>query len=276
MTPNINSKTVFFLEPSTQQSKPATVSEWHNIGQDSDLYLEWLESKQLLHQHLIADDAEFMRQKVMALEESRQHMTEEEEELSMPLMTMTAADEVQPFDVAPLPIPKAAMSTPDEVLSANDNTYWQPEQSPPHTQPEVRRKLKKKKKKRFLSRPPEHPEMQQEEQVPQQNEEEERNDLLERLDKLRLKFKNSAIPQDIESKETHIMRAVLHRNIVQLKRARTLAMMKLGMAAGLIVVEFVLAHFCRIDMSRFMKWHYANVFFVFCFFDFVLTGDVCT
>ena len=36
-------------------------------------------------------------------------------------------------------------------------------------------------------------------------------------------------------------------------------MYKLGMAAILVVTEFLIARFTGLDMGRFMKWHYSNV-----------------
>ena len=85
-----------------------------------------------------------------------------------------------------------------------------------------------------------------------------RQELLQRLDTPRAKFKGSVIPDNIENEKTQVVKAILERNITNLKRARSVAMYKLGMAAVLIVMEFLLAKFCRLDMARFMKWYYAN------------------
>lgn len=53
-------------------------------------------------------------------------------------------------------------------------------------------------------------------------EESERETLLRQLDLLRLKFKQSVIPTDIETQTTPAVRLVVERNLVNLKRARTI------------------------------------------------------
>ena len=46
---------------------------------------------------------------------------------------------------------------------------------------------------------------------------------------------------------------VVERNLVSLRRARNVAMYKLGLAAMLVVTEFLLARLTRLDMSRLEK-----------------------
>jgi hypothetical protein len=48
----------------------------------------------------------------------------------------------------------------------------------------------------------------------------ERQGLLQKLDLLRLKFKQSIIPTDIERQKTPVVRMVMERNMLQLKRVR--------------------------------------------------------
>ena len=55
----------------------------------------------------------------------------------------------------------------------------------------------------------------------------EREALLRQLDLLRLKFKQSVIPPDIETQATPAVRLIVERNLVNLKRARNIAMYKL-------------------------------------------------
>ena len=87
----------------------------------------------------------------------------------------------------------------------------------------------------------------------------EREALLRQLDLLRLKFKQSIIPPDIETKATPAVRLIVERNLTNLKRHRNTAMYKLGLAAFLVIIEFVLARLLRLDMSRFLAWHCANL-----------------
>lgn len=87
----------------------------------------------------------------------------------------------------------------------------------------------------------------------------ERQTLLRQLDLLRLKFKQSIIPPDIETQATPTVRLVVERNLTNLRRCRNLAMYKLGLAAFLVVLEFLLARLTRLDMSRFLAWHCANL-----------------
>lgn len=86
-----------------------------------------------------------------------------------------------------------------------------------------------------------------------------RQALLKQLDVLRMKFKENVIPANIEQEETHVVRLVVERNLLQLKRARNTAMYKLGMAAFLVVMEFILARLTRLDLSGFIGWHAANL-----------------
>lgn len=81
----------------------------------------------------------------------------------------------------------------------------------------------------------------------------ERQTLLRQLDLLRMKFRQSVIPPDIETQTTPAVRLVVERNLVCLRRARNVAMYKLGLAAILVVMEFLLSRLTRLDMSRF--WH---------------------
>ena len=50
------------------------------------------------------------------------------------------------------------------------------------------------------------------------------------------------------------MRLIVERNLVNLKRMRNIATYNLGLAAFLVVMEFVLARLTRLDMSRFLAW----------------------
>jgi len=57
---------------------------------------------------------------------------------------------------------------------------------------------------------------------------EERQQLLKQLDVLRLKFKEHVIPSNIENQDTRAVRLVVERNLLQLKRARNVAMYRTG------------------------------------------------
>ena len=59
---------------------------------------------------------------------------------------------------------------------------------------------------------------------PTQEEQMERQNLLRQLDLLRLKFKQSIIPTDIEQQHLPVVKMVVERNLAQLKRARNVAM----------------------------------------------------
>jgi hypothetical protein len=61
-------------------------------------------------------------------------------------------------------------------------------------------------------------------EVPVPEDDTERQNLLRQLDLLRLKFKQSVIPQDIETQPTPAVRCIIERNLVNLKRARNIAM----------------------------------------------------
>jgi hypothetical protein len=77
-----------------------------------------------------------------------------------------------------------------------------------------------------------------------------------------MRFKDARIPQDIEHNKTITnsdIRRVVTRNIAQLRRNRNVATYKLGMVGSLLLMELFFARFCRLDMSRFMKWHYSNM-----------------
>ena len=86
----------------------------------------------------------------------------------------------------------------------------------------------------------------------------ERQTLLRQLDLLRLRFKQSIIPKDIENQRTPVVKLVVERNLAQLKRARNIAMYKLGLAAVLVIIEFLIARFMGLDMGRFMNWNLSN------------------
>jgi hypothetical protein len=87
----------------------------------------------------------------------------------------------------------------------------------------------------------------------------ERQKLLSDLDHLRMKFKKSVIPPDIERQNTATVRLILERNFVQLKRHRAVKWMKLTMAGFLILVELFFMKFTNLNMNRFMDWHSANL-----------------
>jgi hypothetical protein len=53
---------------------------------------------------------------------------------------------------------------------------------------------------------------------------------------------------DIEAQATPAVRLIVERNLTNLKRCRNIAMYKLGLAAFLVVVEFVLARLTHLDM----------------------------
>lgn len=90
---------------------------------------------------------------------------------------------------------------------------------------------------------------------------EERDNLLRQIDLLRLRFRDARIPNNIEqtSVTNNEIRRVVNRNVAQLRRNRNIATYKLGMVGALLLMELFFARFCRIDMSRFMKWHYSNM-----------------
>ena len=73
-----------------------------------------------------------------------------------------------------------------------------------------------------------------------------------------MKFKGSVVPNSVESKKCNGVKPFVECNIVNPKKGQSIAMYKLGMSAILIVMEFMLPIFCRLDIARFMKWHHAN------------------
>lgn len=87
----------------------------------------------------------------------------------------------------------------------------------------------------------------------------ERQKLLGDLDLLRMKFKKSVIPPDIEKQNTATVRLILERNFVQLKRHRAVKWMRLTLCGFLLVVELIFMRFTNLDMERFMDWHSANL-----------------
>ena len=96
------------------------------------------------------------------------------------------------------------------------------------------------------------------ERRPRAEEDIERQALLRQLDLLRMRFKQSVIPGDIERQRTPVVKMVVERNLVQLRRARNVAMYKLALAGVLVVIEFVLARVSGLDMGRFMRWNLSN------------------
>ena len=89
----------------------------------------------------------------------------------------------------------------------------------------------------------------------------EHEELIRQLDLLRMRFKECKIPQNVEqgNASTVELRNTVQRNMLQLKRNRNIATYKLGMVGCLLVSELFFARFCRLDMSRFMKWHHSNM-----------------
>ena len=97
---------------------------------------------------------------------------------------------------------------------------------------------------------------------PQEDYVEERENLLRQIDLLRMRFKDARIPANIDQNEAitnNEIRRVVNRNVMQLRRNRNVATYKLGMVGSLLLMELFFARFCRLDMSRFMKWHYSNM-----------------
>lgn len=93
------------------------------------------------------------------------------------------------------------------------------------------------------------------------NSDDEHQSLVQQLDLLRMRFKECKIPPSVEQGTASIneLRNTVHRNMVQLKRNRNIATYKLAMVGCLLVSELFFARFCRLDMSRFMKWHHSNM-----------------
>jgi hypothetical protein len=83
--------------------------------------------------------------------------------------------------------------------------------------------------------------------------------LLKQLDILRMRFKQAKIPENTESLQIPDIRRIVNRNVAQLKRNRNVATYKLGMVAVLLVMELFFARVCKVDVSRFMQWHYSNM-----------------
>ena len=83
--------------------------------------------------------------------------------------------------------------------------------------------------------------------------------LLKQLDILRMCFKQAKIPENTESLLNPDIRRIVNRNVAQLKRNRNVATYKLGMVAVLLVMELFFARVCKVDVSRFMQWHYSNM-----------------
>ena len=90
----------------------------------------------------------------------------------------------------------------------------------------------------------------------------ERESLIRQLELLRMRFRDARIPVDIDRDPniTNVeIKRVVARNIQHLRRNRNIATYKLGMVGSLLLMELFFARFCRIDMLRFMKWHYSNM-----------------
>ena len=91
------------------------------------------------------------------------------------------------------------------------------------------------------------------------DDQEDREMLIKQLDVLRMRFKQATIPANAEGLKVDDIRRIVSRNVAQLKRNRNVATYKLGMVAVLLVLELVFARLCKVDVTRFMQWHYANM-----------------
>ena len=63
-----------------------------------------------------------------------------------------------------------------------------------------------------------------------------------------------------ETQSTPAVKRLVERNLVNLRRARNIAMYKLGLAAFLVLAEFLLARFTNLDMNRvYLRTSHAHV-----------------
>ena len=87
-----------------------------------------------------------------------------------------------------------------------------------------------------------------------------REDLLRQLHVLRHRFKQARIPQDVENEtDVNRLQTIVTQNVKQLQQSRTVAMYKLVMIGVLLPIEVVCSKFLRLNMSRFIDFHYANI-----------------
>ena len=87
-----------------------------------------------------------------------------------------------------------------------------------------------------------------------------REDLLRQLHVLRHRFKQARIPQDVENEtDVNRLQTIVTQNVKQLQQGRTVAMYKLVMIGVLLPIEVVCSKFLRLNMSRSIDFHYANI-----------------
>lgn len=276
-----------------EASRPPVV--WQSLPSES--FYQWLEDKKKLRQNIRVLDAEDMAQKIEAV--GKHHWDEDEDEdeddledtdtvTATPTNQATAAKtEPQPQPAAPTPTPVVAPVAPVPTPTVVPEVVVPPvieepktkKRSPPtesETEPGADTsepsdatslptipKAKKHKKThiRHRSSPPPAPPKPKDDRrdgsaaAPEIS----RDELLRQLDVLRLKFRGAQIPPDVESATDDRLYGIVTRNVQQLQRVRTMAMYKLFMVAGLLITEVLCSRFLRLEMSRFMKWHYANI-----------------
>lgn len=274
----INHKTEFFLRPERPENVDIHLNtglcdtKWSHVPRDGEEYLSWLECKHIVHDHLLATDEEVMRNKVHALETMRsakiiipEDVPDDEYDTGKYLMPML----VRPTDH-------------DDTPQQHNSNPASADQGPPsvrieeveeeNNMPPSNRPMAAKKRSRDDDDLPPTTTALNAAEMDEDDDDHERRSLLMKIDTLKMKYKDSIIPPNLEDKNLFTVRTVLQRNVQQLRKARAVAQYKMGMAAVLVVVEFVMARFCRLDMSRFMKWHYANNSFLLCALFFACEG----
>jgi hypothetical protein len=293
----ITTKTPLFLLPQTATEKQLqannTVGTWTEYGPvrpDAELFLLWLENKDVLYNHLQLTDAATMQQRLTAAEAGRATLKAQAPPVVLEDETVdddpdTVVDDAADDGDELEPEPEQVNPREAEVDEGEDVSQFTPPPPPPPP-PEARMPPPPPRPPRSTvtltatmvsstapRAPPRPPPPPPESTVPLSEATEplppppppvatddtadgggpaegERQTLLRQLDLLRLKFKQSVIPADIETQATPAVRLVVERNLLNLKRCRNLAMYKLGLAAFLVVLEFLLARLTRLDMSR--------------------------
>lgn len=314
----VTARTVIQLLPQSRPSAARTCAvptAWEDLsrvaGGDGENFLHWLENKDVVYAHLLADDEIEMQKRLEAAEADRSRLGNRQLPPPDELNLLSIAEEDDEEDdgdaegdgdvnmtvVAPPPAAAAVTSVGDLSLDAADTdaqaaipaaptsvtvTVAEAEDDPTPGEEEALLLM-------HLPPPP-APSVTEPEPPPTTvgdteagmppppppleatgggigpaapadpgAHDEEREALLRQLDLLRMRFKQSVIPPDVEQRDTAAVRLIVERNLVSLKRTRNVAFCKLGLAGVLVVMEFLLARFTRIDTSRFLTFHLANL-----------------
>lgn len=273
MSIRVNSRTPLYLVPADPKKITGPQGGWDqygNVSENTELFLCWIENKTLLYDELLRADASYMQRRLQQMQSHRTRPTglvdvpqmynlsepNEENVVAMPpteeepVFSDDGEDDLggdQPVE----PVPAAA---PEEKPQRDDVASHLSRLPPSLVRQTLAASSCASSDTAASAKETTKPEV-----VRPTAADVDRHALLRQLDMLRLKFKENVIPPNIEQEDTQVVRLVVERNLIQLKRARNTAMYKLGMAAFLVVMEFLLARLTRLDMSGFIAWHAANL-----------------